>query len=217
MRAADRNKKARKYGALLRFVAAAAMLVILLVCLPGCTGFYGKNDGFSGHLFIRVSDWKTRAFAAEYYWNGDTSEAALTITIPDEFKGTEVTALGGYIGTGVLSPFRIVPSTQSAEFNDEEHAEFVSLSSVDETVCEQRTLKFTLNIGKNISKINNIVSGSRIAVREADGSIVIYTIDFCFECSPDNTVFYSRDGILYSRSDDRPAAEVYGTADGESD
>ena len=217
MRVADRYNKARKNGVLLRLVAAAAILVLLLVCLSGCTGFYGKNDGFSGHLSIRVSDWKTRAFAAEYYWNGDTSEEALTITIPDEFNSAKVTALGGYIGTGVLSPFRIVPSTDNKRFADEEHAEFVSLNSVDETVCEQRTLTFTLNIGKNISKISNIVSGSRIAVREADGSTAIYTIDFCFECSPDNTVFYSRDGILYSRSDDRPAAEVYGTADGESD
>ena len=217
MQVTDRNDKAQKHGALLRFTAAAAILVLLLICLSGCTGFYGKNDGFSGNLSIRVSDWKTRAFAAEYYWNGDTSEEALTITIPDKFNGTEVTALGGYIGTGVPTPFRIVPSTENKIFADEKHAEFVSLSSIDETVCEQRTLTFTLNIGKNISKINNIVSGSRIAVREADGSTVIYTIDLCFDCSPDNTVFYSRDGILYSRSDDRPVAEVYGTASGETD
>ena len=79
-RGGKRNKTARKNAMrLLRSFAAVSVLLVLLIVLSGCTGFYGKNDGLSGCLSVRVSDWKTRAFAAEYYWDGFTSAETLTI------------------------------------------------------------------------------------------------------------------------------------------
>ncbi|MBR0159448.1 MAG: hypothetical protein IJM24_10270 [Clostridia bacterium] len=199
---------------LLRSFAAVSVLLVLLIVLSGCTGFYGKNDGLSGCLSVRVSDWKTRAFAAEYYWDGFTSAETLTIDIPDEYKGTPVTALGGYIGTGVPTPFTVVPSTNSQLELD--HADFVVLSQLeDDTVINYEEIYFTVNIGKNL---NNIVLASRgsIPIRMPDGTVTVYEIGYRFNCSEENRTFYSSDGILYNRSDDKPVAKLYQSGSGEA-
>ena len=192
-----------------RFIARTVPAVLALVMLiqSGCTGFSGKRDGFSGNLSIRVSDSGGRAFAAEYYWNGDVSEDALIITVPDEFKGTQVTSLGGYIGTGVPTPFRIVPSTQHPEKPETEHADFLAYGSYEPDSARQVSLEFTLNIGKNIKTINSVVGG-KFAIRAEDGSVTEYTIGFCVKCAEDNPTFYSKDGVLYRRSDDSRVEEI---------
>lgn len=214
-RGGKRNKTARKNAMrLLRSFAAVSVLLVLLIVLSGCTGFYGKNDGLSGCLSVRVSDWKTRAFAAEYYWDGFTSAETLTIDIPDEYKGTPVTALGGYIGTGVPTPFTVVPSTNSQLELD--HADFVVLSQLeDDTVINYEEIYFTVNIGKNL---NNIVLASRgsIPIRMPDGTVTVYEIGYRFNCSEENRTFYSSDGILYNRSDDKPVAKLYQSGSGEA-
>ncbi|MBR7063186.1 MAG: hypothetical protein IKI42_09160 [Clostridia bacterium] len=210
-----RHVSARKNGARLplRFVAVSVLLV-LLIGLSGCTGFYGKNDGLSGCLSVRVSDWKTRAFAAEYYWDGFTSAETLTIDIPDEYKGTPVTALGGYIGTGVPTPFTVVPSTNSQLELD--HADFVVLSQLeDDTVINYEEIYFTVNIGKNLKEINSVIRRN-IPIRMPDGTVTVYEIDYLFNCSEENRTFYSRDGILYNRSDDKPVAKLYQSGSGEA-
>ena len=216
-RGLKRHVSARKNGARLplRFVAVSVLLV-LLIGLSGCTGFYGKNDGLSGCLSVRVSDWKTRAFAAEYYWDGFTftGTAPLTIDVPDEYKGTPVTALGGYIGTGVPTPFTVVPSTNSQL--ELAHADFVMLSQLeDDTVINYEKLFFTVNIGKNLNNIVLVSRGS-IPIRMPDGTVTVYEIDYRFNCSEENRTFYSRDGILYNRSDDKPVAKLYQSGSGEA-
>ena len=214
-RGLKRHVSARKNGARLplRFVAVSVLLV-LLIGLSGCTGFYGKNDGLSGCLSVRVSDWKTRAFAAEYYWDGFTSAETLTIDIPDEYKGTPVTALGGYIGTGVPTPFTVVPSTNSQLELD--HADFVVLSQLeDDTVINYEEIYFTVNIGKNLKEINSVIRRN-IPIRMPDGTVTVYEIDYLFNCSEENRTFYSRDGILYNRSDDKPVAKLYQSGSGEA-
>ena len=214
-RGLKRHVSARKNGARLplRFVAVSVLLV-LLIGLSGCTGFYGKNDGLSGCLSVRVSDWKTRAFAAEYYWDGFTSAETLTIDIPDEYKGTPVTALGGYIGTGVPTPFTVVPSTNSQLELD--HADFVVLSQLeDDTVINYEEIYFTVNIGKNLKEINSVIRRN-IPIRMPDGTVTVYEIDYRFNCSEENRTFYSRDGILYNRSDDKPVAKLYQSGSGEA-
>ncbi len=199
---------------LLRSFAAVSVLLVLLIGLSGCTGFYGKNDGLSGCLSVRVSDWKTRAFAAEYYWDGFTSAETLTIDIPDEYKGTPVTALGGYIGTGVPTPFTVVPSTNSQLELD--HADFVVLSQLeDDTVINYEEIYFTVNIGKNLKEINSVIRRN-IPIRMPDGTVTVYEIDYRFNCSEENRTFYSRDGILYNRSDDKPVAKLYQSGSGEA-
>lgn len=214
-RGLKRHVSARKNGARLplRFVAVSVLLV-LLIGLSGCTGFYGKNDGLSGCLSVRVSDWKTRAFVAEYYWDGFTSAETLTIDIPDEYKGTPVTALGGYIGTGVPTPFTVVPSTNSQLELD--HADFVVLSQLeDDTVINYEEIYFTVNIGKNLKEINSVIRRN-IPIRMPDGTVTVYEIDYRFNCSEENRTFYSSDGILYNRSDDKPVAKLYQSGSGEA-
>lgn len=214
-RGGKRNKTARKNAMrLLRSFAAVSVLHVLLIGLSGCTGFYGKNDGLSGCLSVRVSDWKTRAFAAEYYWDGFTSAETLTIDIPDEYKGTPVTALGGYTGTGVPTPFTVVPSTNSQLELD--HADFVVLSQLeDDTVINYEEIYFTVNIGKNLKEINSVIRRN-IPIRMPDGTVTVYEIDYRFNCSEENRTFYSSDGILYNRSDDKPVAKLYQSGSGEA-
>ncbi len=214
-RGLKRHVSARKNGARLPLCfVAVSVLLVLLIGLSGCTGFYGKNDGLSGCLSVRVSDWKTRAFAAEYYWDGFTSAETLTIDIPDEYKGTPVTALGGYIGTGVPTPFTVVPSTNSQLELD--HADFVVLSQLeDDTVINYEEIYFTVNIGKNLKEINSVIRRN-IPIRMPDGTVTVYEIDYRFNCSEENRTFYSRDGILYNRSDDKPVAKLYQSGSGEA-
>ena len=82
----------------------AAVLSVGLLC--ACTAYWDETE--ENGVMYHLSRSGKEAFASEYTWDvhGDETE----IIIPDEVNGAKVTQLGGYFGTGVPSPFCVLPS-----------------------------------------------------------------------------------------------------------
>lgn len=211
----------KKLFYLKRFFIAAAFMLVLSV-LTACTGYSGKHDGFYGNLDIKVSNFKLSAYAGAFYWDG--TKADLQITVPDKFKGAEVGRLGGHFGTGVPDPFRIEMQTPFFELrrngkletmSDEEKAAFLKDSPLNryftgygypdkskyDVPFTVEELAFKLSIGRYVKKLYIEDITNYIGFRRQDKSIVFYLPVFDIECSPDNEVFYSKDGRLYKRAD----------------
>lgn len=147
-------------------------------------------------------------FLASYDWNG----ASTDIVIPDEINGYKVTSLGG--GTNKRpQKFHIKISPQSLGCD----------KLVDETEYEKKhnesdeysLLTFNIKIGKNLTRLGNIMSSYKNAflVREremSDGKKeydFVYKIVYRFEVDEANEGLYSKDGRLYNKKNDNPIME----------
>lgn len=210
-----------KYLKLKRVLFLAAVL-LLCSAVTACTGYSGKHDGFNGNLDIKVSNFKLRAYAGAFYWDG--TKADLQITVPDKFNGAEVGGLGGFFGTGVPDPFRI--EVQSPFFalrrdhkldimSEAEKEAFLKSSSLNRFFTEHsfpdksrydapvimEELVFKLSIGRYVEKLYIEDHAFYIGEKQPDKSIVFYLPVFNIECSPENKLYYSKDGKLYKRAD----------------
>ena len=176
----------------------------LIVCLAlsGCTG-YGSKGATKDGIHYRISDSGRKAFAEACYWDLDPGHTEFVIA--DEVDGAEVTDIGGFTGTGVPCPFCIM-APQGADCiwtgNPEEYESDHPVSCQD--------LVFTIRIGKNISDINRAIPTGYVGLKQEDGAIVFYRPRMYFECDPENTYFYSKDGVLYHRKDDTPVPDLDG-------
>lgn len=200
-----------------------AALLFICSAVSGCTGYSGKHDGFYGNLDIKVSNFKLSSYAGAFYWDGTQSD--LQISVPDKFNNVRVGSLGGYFGTGVPDPFRIqvqdpkfalwraeksgtVSEEQKAELlNNEKRLEnyFNEYAYPDpgkyEVPVSLEELVFKLHIGRFVEKLHVDKYMSYVGWVQKDKSIVFYAPVVYIECSPDNRVFYAKDGKLYRRAD----------------
>lgn len=92
-----------------RFITKIASLlaVLLMLCplftLTACAEYDWQKEGdFEIGYCEKIND----AFLGEYYWRGHLGED-MDIVLPDTYNGASVTALGGYCGLGVPTPFTI--------------------------------------------------------------------------------------------------------------
>lgn len=144
---------------------------------------------------------KKDAFYAAYFWNGDPD--TMTFTVPDEYKGRTVTALGGYSGKGYPCPFHV-------EDHAHEHDWASDTAWGDDTY---ETLVFTVRLGEHIKKI--YASCTRYIGTELprdDGTAdydVLYEILYRFEVHADNKTFYAQDGKLYRKKDNSLVDEFF--------
>ena len=185
-----------------RALAALAAAVILL--LGGCSGSitgYSGRDAEIGRVHYQINARGNEAFAEACTWDLDLTH--LSFEIADTVEGARVHRLGGYIGTGVPVPFRIEP---------EKGADYVtsgdpSLESFDVPVTWQ-DLEFTICIGKELNKISTVRDAPYYGVKNGSGGIDFYRPVCRFVCAEENETFYSRDGVLYQRSDDAPVENL---------
>ena len=86
---------------------ASLLAVLLLVCpvltLTACADYDWYEEG---DFEIGYSEKVNDAFVGEYVWRGHLGED-MDIVLPNTYNGAPVTALGGYCGLGVPTPFRI--------------------------------------------------------------------------------------------------------------
>lgn len=205
----------------LSFIMTALLLVW---SAAGCTGYSGKRDGFYGNLDIKVSNFKLSSYAGAFYWDG--TKADLQITVPDKFSNVRVGGLGGYYGTGVPDPFRIQVQEpnfalwrkeKSGAVSEEDKAYLLNNEkrlrnyfneyaypdpSRYEVPVSLEELIFKLHIGRFVEKLYVSRSLTYIGRVRQDKSIVFYAPVVYIDCSPDNRVFYSKEGRLYRRADD---------------
>ena len=184
-----------KLGKILAILTAAAILL-----LGGCTGNltgYGGKEAEVGRVHYQINDQGKRAFAEQCVWDLDPTHCSFDIA--DTVEGAKVYRLGGYIGVGVPYPFRVEP---------ERGADYISSfdpsqESFDVPVTWQ-DLEFTIYLGKEVNEIARVTEVPYFGIRNASGGVDFYRPIDRFVCDEGNKTFYSRDGVLYKRSDDTP-------------
>lgn len=181
----------------------ACSLFLSVWTLGGCSLSYKLDD--DGRFSMGYS--KKNAFASVYYWKRGEDK---TITVPDEYKGRKITALGGYIGTGVPCPFGIELCDIPYDWRTEE-LDF-RYGQIDASQCED--LVFTVVLGKYIKKIYRIDDGNftycGTETTMENGQplyIVLYKVTCNFIVSEENPYLYAVDGILYSKKTNKPITE----------
>lgn len=97
--------KRKRFAKILTSLLAFSLIFCSLFTLSACTTYtsYWEEDG--GILF-GYSEYKNEAFIGDYFWRGHLGED-MDIVLPNTYKDAPVTALGGYHGTGVPTPFAI--------------------------------------------------------------------------------------------------------------
>lgn len=161
-----------------------ALFAIALLPLAAC--YDGVRDG---DLFWGVGG--RDAFFGAWHWDGNRER--MELTVPDEYEGKRVTALGGYAGRGYPCPFAVVlPET------------FLADAVTDEPTGEAyETLVFTVHLGKNIEEV--YASTFHYYDRnEGDESVTVYKVVYRFTVDEENPVFTAVDGKLYRRGDTEP-------------
>ena len=181
-----------------RVLAALAATVLLLSagCSGSITGYAGREAEVGGVRY-QINERGKRAFAEQCVWDLDLTH--LSFEIADTVEGAKVQRLGGYIGVGVPYPFRIEPERGAdcvASYDP-------SQESFDVPVTWQ-DLEFTVYLGKELDEIARITGPSYFGVKNPSGGIDFYRPVCRFVCDEENKTFYSRDGVLYKRSDDTP-------------
>lgn len=84
-------------------------------------------------------------------------------------------------------------------------------SDIDPERIVYKDITFTINIGKNISGTGPHISDYSIleeiykdGIIQPDGSILVYRPTLYFDVNPDNEIYYSENGVLYTKADGKP-------------
>ena len=179
----------------LAIVSAAAILL-----LGGCTGSvtgYGDKEAEVGMVHYQINEQGKRAFAEQCVWDLDPTHRSFDIA--DTVEGAKVERLGGYIGVGVPYPFRIEPARGADYVSSFDPSQ----ESFDVPVTWQ-DLEFTIYLGRELKEIARVTEVPYYGVKNLSGGIDFYRPVYRFVCDEGNETFYSRDGVLYKRSDDAP-------------
>ena len=185
-------------------------LIIAVVCclaLPGCFSavlyeYAGEENGVSFY----ANKYTKQAFARPLAWDGD--ENSMVYTVPDTFNGYKVTQLGGNHGSGGISYFVV---NLPAVYDGLESVTFFTNTPEEMTEENSEELVFTVNIGQNISTLErgNIVSYCGYGEAATRTIEKYYIVKLYFNCDSGNSTFYSRDGVLYYKSNDQKAEFKY--------
>jgi hypothetical protein len=174
-----------------------AVCALALLLLGGCTGSitgYSGKEATQGGVSYCINDRGSKAFATVCTWDMDPDHAEFDIV--GEIEGAPVISLGGFTGTGVPNPFVI-------EADPDLKAIITSDPAIGnwEVPVTWQDLQFTIYIGKNVTKINGTRDSLYYGVETGEG-IAFYRPVCYFVCDDANPTLYSKDGVLYLRSDD---------------
>ena len=97
--------KRKRFVKILTSLLTFSLIFCSLFTLSACTTYdsYWEEDE---NILFGYSEYKNEAFIGEYFWRGHLEED-MDIVIPNTYKGAPLTALGGYHGIGVPTPFQI--------------------------------------------------------------------------------------------------------------
>jgi hypothetical protein len=189
--------------------ACCICLLLLLPCLlVGCcfensSLFWTEVAEYDG-FHIGVNNTADCCFVGVY--EASAYADRYEITVPDSYNGMPITRVGGYIGSGAPSPFFI--SLSNLYMNAPQGSEYsgVYAGNIEEfNISEPYTVVdvvFTLNIGKNIEKIEYVDMELNFPHINEDGSVTFYRAVVFIQCSEENQHFYSLDGKLYDKGSD---------------
>mgnify|MGYP001027891442 CR=1 FL=1 len=95
--------KKKLFVKILATLTALSLIFCTLFSLTACAEYdWQEQDNFEIGYCKKIND----AFLGEYFWHGHIGED-MDIVLPDTYNSAPVTALGGYCGLGVPTPFQI--------------------------------------------------------------------------------------------------------------
>ena len=133
-------------------------------------------------------------------WDGNTEN--MIIKIPYTYKNAKVFELGGYTGKGAPSKFGVVLPKEYYKNVDGVADGDWNIDKND----EYETLKFKVILTENIEELNNTFS-KEYYLQHTDGEYddVLYKVEYYYECPKRNKTFYSKNGKLYYKSNNKLA------------
>lgn len=166
---------------------------LLIVTLSACTTY--NDEVYVDNLSFYYSKTYQEAFVGAYLWDGTVE--GQTFSIPDNVESYPITSLGGYVGTGLPTPFAIMfPETYgivgstNIEPNDED--------LYYQNGYELHILVFRVKLGVNIREARNVDFFYYFHEKE-DLTKVLYKVYYYFEVDSNNPHIYDDEGKLYVR------------------
>ena len=178
-----------------------AVVVGLLLAEEGAFGI------MYGSYFPRISTNNPDGVSvSRFTWDGDSGNT--DIVIPDEYGSQKITRLGGYFGKGLPCPFFIDDTSWMGLHDDNEDTHSLGCLNVPVDMFDDYSDEWTelvyhdfdLYIGEGI---NAIFADPCATVFTVNGVKTAYCPRVCVHCDDNNATFYSKDGRLFYREDDR--------------
>ncbi len=128
------------------------------------------------------------------------------IVLPETFNGLPVVQLGGYVGTGVPSPFGAYcapdyfPDEYVNPFTCED--EYVKTLLDERVILEVDNILFKITLPRRLKRIKNTALKLVTGAERTDGGskrIKIFRPVYYFEIDEENPYFYTDDGKLYDK------------------
>lgn len=171
----------KKYG---KWILILVMVLIIPSLLPDCSCAYSGDTMVKDNLEFMPHSFAPRCFVNTLSWPEGQQE--LTLRIPDKVQGKRVTALGGFMGSGVPCPFMVdIPGLEGYFLED---------MLPEDAVVEQYHLAIIL--GKNIREVKFAFMDHYYHMGENRFIQILVTVDL-----GENTYFGVQDGKLYCKAD----------------
>ena len=186
-----------------RISITCALIFTLMLTAAGCLNVmqaYSLADATTadGISYCTKKDSNSEAVVIGSWWDGETTE--IVYEIPDTFEGRSIVWLGDKAnGFEIHQPSEFV-SYDAKDGKIHQRYETDPIADVNDTNLEITDITVTFKLGKNIKYIGAI-GPDYLALKNGD-DLSVYRVHVLFEVSDDNPTYYSRDGILYLKSND---------------
>ncbi|WP_302625751.1 hypothetical protein [uncultured Eubacterium sp.] len=156
------------------------------------------------NIYFECNSLANCAYVSSCIWDGKDEHR--DIVIPDEVNGKTVSRLGGFSGRGAPGPFRILfPDSYYLKKDGQQISYCMEESTLSDNDFEYdiKSVAFTLHIGKELNKIVDIDMDTYYPKERGANKVTFYHPVVYVLCDKENKTFYSRDGKLYYKSNDK--------------
>ena len=156
------------------------------------------------NIYFECNSLANCAYVSSCVWDGKDEHR--DIVIPDEVNGKTVSRLGGFSGRGAPGPFMIsFPDSYYLKKDGQQISYCMEESTLSDNDFEYdiKSVAFTLHIGKELNKIVDIDMDTYYPKERGANKVTFYHPVVYVLCDKENKTFYSKDGKLYYKSNDK--------------
>lgn len=173
--------------------------ISILIGLCSCYVSW-ETAGYVDGLWTCYNTSTKKACVGNYKWDGD--ESKMEITVPDTYEKYKITSLGGATSTKGILFGPIIPRELNGRVYDGSFFQLPEEANSENTVM----LNFTVHLGKYIDTLfNRLWRYEKYTAENNYDDYVYYVYKYYYICSEENETFYSKDGVLYLKSNDEKA------------
>lgn len=173
--------------------------VSILFGLCSCYVFWESAEFVDG-LWTEYNTLTKKAYVGRYDWDGD--ESKMEITVPDTYEKYKITSLGGVSSSKPLIFGPETPHELNGMVYDGSYDKLPEEANSENTVA----LNFTVHLGKYIDSLYGRHNRyERFKSKSDEIDYIFYIFNYYYVCSEENETFYSKDGVLYLKSNDEKA------------